>query len=609
MSIKKCQRRLPVEYQEVEYLESTGMQYINTGVVPKITQRFECKIAITNTNNVNYVVLGSRTSGAANTSTDQVYMSFNNSSTVLINYDKMRLFVSVNAGYDYSISDTPVVADIPQEYNVAVDYLGVSITTATQPYYMFALNNIGNALANALAKIYYFKIYDGDTIIRDFVPVKRLSDNEAGMYDIVNNVFYTNQGTGSFSVGSDVHVWSPIPYRQYHANATSLTSDEITTDGSNISGLSIAGSMVQNGTPAPDNIIYPQECGDKTYNQLDLSKSELNCYYNENGIRIASDYHDTTDFRPVESGRAYTVYVAKTGATGGYGIYINLWDLDKEFYSNLILRRAMNGYYTFTSPINGYCRFNYLRRYGLTKDEMFYEDSRELPYKPYGYEIPITINNTTYSIYLNEPLRKIGDYADTINADGTVTRNIKKLVFDGTESWVELSTWSSAYRFALTILNSYTSDLTHGLMSYCSHLPLGEDGGTYRAPNCYTINNSTGMLYMRLDDDSMRVAAFKQYLADQYSAGTPVTVWYVLATPTTEQITLPSISTTSGQNILTVDTTLPPSDIKISNWWENKGYGSVVNNGDWHYSNSVDYLQSFSISQLQSKTVNELQGG
>ena len=259
MSIKKCQRRLPVEYQEVEYLESTGMQYINTGVVPKITQRFECKIAITNTNNVNYVVLGSRTSGAANTSTDQVYMSFNNSSTVLINYDKMRLFVSVNAGYDYSISDTPVVADIPQEYNVAVDYLGVSITTATQPYYMFALNNIGNALANALAKIYYFKIYDGDTIIRDFVPVKRLSDNEAGMYDIVNNVFYTNQGTGSFSVGSDVHVWSPIPYRQYHANATSLTSDEITTDGSNISGLSIAGSMVQNGTPAPDNIIYPQE--------------------------------------------------------------------------------------------------------------------------------------------------------------------------------------------------------------------------------------------------------------------------------------------------------------------------------------------------------------
>lgn len=34
-------------------------------------------------------------------------------------------------------------------------------------------------------------------------PVYRKADNKPGMYDLVNGVFYTNQGTGEFSVGPD----------------------------------------------------------------------------------------------------------------------------------------------------------------------------------------------------------------------------------------------------------------------------------------------------------------------------------------------------------------------------------------------------------------------
>ena len=45
---------------------------------------------------------------------------------------------------------------------------------------------------------YSFKIWKGDTMIRDFVPCYRKSDNVAGMYDLLNNTFYTNNGTGSF---------------------------------------------------------------------------------------------------------------------------------------------------------------------------------------------------------------------------------------------------------------------------------------------------------------------------------------------------------------------------------------------------------------------------
>lgn len=55
-------------------------------------------------------------------------------------------------------------------------------------------------------RIYSLKfIYDGD-IVRDFVPCYRISDNVAGMYDMANGVFYTNSGSGSFTVGPDVNV-------------------------------------------------------------------------------------------------------------------------------------------------------------------------------------------------------------------------------------------------------------------------------------------------------------------------------------------------------------------------------------------------------------------
>lgn len=75
---------------------------------------------------------------------------------------------------------------------------------------------------------------------------------------------------------------------------------------------------------------------------------------------------------------------------------------------------------------------------------------------------------------------------------------------------------------------------------------------------------------------------FKAWIAAQYAAGNPVTVWYVLATPTTGIVNEPlckigtyadelhsadvgvSIPTVKGQNTLTVDTELQPSEMTIT---------------------------------------------
>ena len=56
----------------------------------------------------------------------------------------------------------------------------------------------------------------------------------------------------------------------------------------------------------------------------------------------------------------------------------------------------------------------------------------------------------------------------------------------------------------------------------------------------------------------------REYLAAQYAAGTPVTVYYVLATPTTETVTAPTIPTTGGTATIDVDTTVKPSEISLT---------------------------------------------
>lgn len=42
---------------------------------------------------------------------------------------------------------------------------------------------------------------DNNIVVRHFIPVVRNSDDKPGMYDLVNDVFYTNQGTGEFTWG------------------------------------------------------------------------------------------------------------------------------------------------------------------------------------------------------------------------------------------------------------------------------------------------------------------------------------------------------------------------------------------------------------------------
>ena len=54
-------------------------------------------------------------------------------------------------------------------------------------------------------KIYYVKVKDKSTgaLVRDYIPVYNVTTKEIGLYDLVNDDFYTNQGSGEFDKGED----------------------------------------------------------------------------------------------------------------------------------------------------------------------------------------------------------------------------------------------------------------------------------------------------------------------------------------------------------------------------------------------------------------------
>ena len=72
--------------------------------------------------------------------------------------------------------------------------------------FIFAMNEQHVLKFYSKIRLYDFKVYDNDTLVRNFIPCIRKSDNKPGLYDLANNEFYTNQGTGDtdFTVGPDI---------------------------------------------------------------------------------------------------------------------------------------------------------------------------------------------------------------------------------------------------------------------------------------------------------------------------------------------------------------------------------------------------------------------
>lgn len=186
---------LPDTYQEVEYIESTGTQYINTGLVPSHLDIIDMKFSPTSVS-VNSSYFGVRESGTYNTGNyNQIYINYNPQV-----HTNIWFFVTTTGTLAYpNVKLSQMNPQVNGIYKLRADLseLGVPQANRTHSYYLFAFNNAGTANTYGPSRIYYLKIKDRG----DFVPCYRKSDNKPGMYDLVTNQFFTNQGSGEFTIG------------------------------------------------------------------------------------------------------------------------------------------------------------------------------------------------------------------------------------------------------------------------------------------------------------------------------------------------------------------------------------------------------------------------
>ena len=172
---------LPTTYYELEWLQSSGTQYINTGVIYSSQTSAEVDFKFINhTANTEQEILA-----AYESSTDRMQCGIASANIFLDNG---------GFGYDSSLLTDRVLAK------------GVGKGNGTLPLFLFAQNETSSAPVHITGtkRVYSCKIKQNNSWVRYFVPAKRKSDNVLGMYDIINGTFYTNAGSGTFTGGPAV---------------------------------------------------------------------------------------------------------------------------------------------------------------------------------------------------------------------------------------------------------------------------------------------------------------------------------------------------------------------------------------------------------------------
>ena len=333
-----------------------------------------------------------------------------------------------------------------------------------------------------------------------------------------------------------------------------------------LNGVEIEGNMAQTGTPDQATPIWPEETGERTANMFDyqtMANGTLGYYLKEDGSETSNSTWAITDYIPCD-GVEFTVAVL-----GGQSPAICLYDENKQYITgkkyNTASSREKTAITITANQTAKFIRFSWCRASDASYDNpeniMLNSGSSALSYEPFGYKVTVTNGGNTYNVYLTEPIRKIGEYSDSMNSDGTVTRRIKK------QAITELSStdnFNGAYTIDFASPCGSNTVLSN-IAESTSLLPTAAN----RQGKVFTNNGRT---YIGLGSQpEFPIAATSGYPTVEekaaftlYISNHEVYVWYVLATPVTESIQFPEIETTDGSNTLSVGTILPPSKISIT---------------------------------------------
>ena len=206
----KIPSKLPIEYQEVTYLQTRlDQKYgIDLGLKLTSTMTFELEdTPIRNGTSISYgttygiYLLGcarSLDSNGVEIYTWGDYMQLHANSEVQFPFVPYKKYKYTYKSTNMKVHDEAgnlvynwdMVTNLPSYSNIHL------FCTYRETFTDYSLSGVH--------RFHYFKLYDNGSLIKHLIPCYRKTDQVAGLYDLVNDVFYTNDTSGIFDVGKDV---------------------------------------------------------------------------------------------------------------------------------------------------------------------------------------------------------------------------------------------------------------------------------------------------------------------------------------------------------------------------------------------------------------------
>lgn len=356
----------------------------------------------------------------------------------------------------------------------------------------------------------------------------------------------------------------------------------------------IYGNTVQDGTPTPENPITPSGCGERTENLFDLSS------YYEVSSPISDIIIEKNRITYNASGQYLAIkYKFNLGIADVYTISLGADSLN----TRLELRYGKNGEYVGRAiviipnkktTVRGDNEYDELYVYisnftniGIctASNIMLNLGSTALPYEPYGYKLPLTVNGVEYPIYIgNEQLAK-DEYVDS--ATGKIYRRTKNLS-PPEEEWVDEWIWGDGTVHTSTeiktspfidvstcetcIMEVFSAETEWAAAGYREMAFYDENkqylgwigGGGRRA---LTPNSSerlsefpTGTVYVRISCSHSDQPFYPQLV----SGYTPTHRFYPYLVPTDPPVPFPQIPTVAGTTTIDYNGEPKPDKVELT---------------------------------------------
>lgn len=174
---------LPDGFEQLQYIESTGTQYINLGNI--ITSDTSATIEYMPTSiSGNQAIFGGSWAG----------------NKFLLDIQSSRWYFhggGHNSGITPSTTKPSIITVSKKLFNVNGNEIKANDSYKGE----LKIFGLASNSYNARGRLYSFKIYEKDELVHDYIPARRTSDGTVGLYDLKKYSFFTNDGTGYFVAG------------------------------------------------------------------------------------------------------------------------------------------------------------------------------------------------------------------------------------------------------------------------------------------------------------------------------------------------------------------------------------------------------------------------